>query len=203
MLRLVSRADNLAVSLDEIKDHIRRTDTDEDNALLDRFIRAGQNWVENFTGLALVDQTWDYYFDEFPDGVDPYGRYIKIPKPPLLEIIGAFYTDGTEAEFSDYLIDYGCDKTCGRIYLSSTGTWPTTDGARNGGRIRFRAGHVDTGDSPAASGEIPEDIKAAICIYVANLYENRESIIIGTTALTIPWSAEELLRMYRVENSLA
>jgi uncharacterized phiE125 gp8 family phage protein len=208
MLRLVERSSLSPVSLEEVSQHVRR-DTTDDDEILERKLSAAVTWAENFTGLALVDQTWDYYFDAFPgsNGVytpaiylDDWNRYINIPKPPLLEVLGVWGRDTTEIEFSGYLVDYANHP--GRIYLSSTGSWPTTDGAPNAGRIRYRAGYIDTGDSPQASGDIPEDIKAAICIYTSQLYEHRELYIPSGLSVKA-WGAEDLLRHYRVENSLA
>lgn len=199
MLRLVSRHTTPAVSLEEMVDHLRRTDTEEDDFIIERFVIAAERWVENFTGLALVDQTWDYYFDSYPASNI---RFINIPKPPLIEVEGVFYRDGSEATFSDYLIDYASHPS--RIFLSSSSSsWPTTDGALYAGRIRFRAGYVDESSSPPTQGEIPEDIKAAIQIYAATLYEQREIDDPAALSVRRPWGAEQLLRMYRVENSLA
>jgi len=93
----------------------------------------------------------------------------------------------------------------GRIYLSGTGTWPATlDTSQNAVRFRFRAGYLDEEGSPATSeGPVPEDIKVAVMIYAQTMYENREAVVIGTIVAPMPWSAENILRQYRVENSLA
>jgi len=194
MLRVISRSSEPAVSLEEIKDHLKRTDTEEDDALIERYTNAGTRWAENFLGLALADTTYDYYFS-YPDGVGSYGREILIPRGPLLEVSGVFYRDGGEGEFSGYLVDYEYP----RIFLSSSGSWPTVDSGANNGRIRFRAGFVDE-SSPGVVNSVPEDIKAAIQLYTAALYEVREANSQGFKA---PWGAEQLLRMYRIETSMA
>ena len=129
-----------------------------------------------------------------------------MPRPPLLEIEGVFYRDSAganqELDTSNYLVDYAGSP--GRVYLTTTGSWPDTDGTRNSGRIRFRSGYIDE-SSPTSEGDIPEDIIAAIQIYAANLYENRESFATGTAfnVAKFPWGVENLLRMYRVDTSLA
>lgn len=201
MLRLISRSSTLVLPVNEAVEHIRRTDTAEDDALIERYIKAATLWAENFTGRAFIDQTWDYTFDTFPMIVSGgvLGRGIRIPKPPLLEIEGVFARDISEVEFSSFLIDYATPS----IYLSSTGAWPNIDVSPNAVRIRFRAGYVDESGSPGPDGEVPEDIKAAIAIYTATLYENREYLVTGTVANVVPWGAEELLRMYRVVDSMA
>lgn len=201
MLRLISRSSTLVLPLNEAVEHIRRTDTTEDDALIERYIRAATAWAENFTGRAFIDQTWDYYTDTFPKIVSGsiVGRSIRIPKPPLIEIAGVFARDGSEVAFSSFVTDYATPS----IYLAATGSWPIIDIAPNAVRVRFRAGYVDESGSPAPDGAVPEDIKAAIAIYTATLYENREALVTGTVVNPISWSAEQLLRMYRVEDSMA
>jgi uncharacterized phiE125 gp8 family phage protein len=201
MLRLIESSSTLALSLEEARQHIRRTDTHEDDALIKLYVKAAQDWVEKWAGISLIEQTWDYYLDEFPDIVSGNigGRSIRIPKPPLLEIVGMFLNDGTE--ITDFSVDYSMPNP--RVYIEATGSWPTVTPAPNAIRIRFRSGYVDLSGSPGPDGKVPDAIKAAIAIYAATLFENRESLVTGTIASKVPWSAEELLRPYRVEDSMA
>lgn len=203
MLRLVERSNEPAISLDAMARHLKREDTTEDDEFIAECAAAATEKVENFTGLALVDQTWDYYFDEFPVSGDPWipttnwDKSIYLPKPPLIEIIGVFGRDTAEAAFTDYLVE-SPTHTPARIYLSSTGSWPSTDGAPNAGRIRFRAGYIDTAGSPIEEGDIPAAIKHGIKACAAILYGDRE--LQSPRAFEL---VEHLLRAYRVENSMA
>lgn len=194
MLKVIHRCSTPAVSLDEMVEHLKRTDTEEDDYLIERYTTAATRWAENFLGLALVETTFDHYFS-YPDGIDPHGRYVTIPRGPLLDVEGVFYRDGIESEFTGFLVDYEFP----RIFLPSTASWPSTDGSLNNGRIRFRAGFLDE-SSPGVINEVPEDIKAAIQLYTAALYEVREANSQGFRA---PWGAEQILRMYRLETSMA
>jgi hypothetical protein len=74
--------------------------------------------------------------------------------------------------------------------------WPGTIDAINSVRVRFRAGYQDTNSPPGVS--VPEDIRAGIKLFLGALYEQRESQVVGTTAMKLPWSAEQLLRQHRV-----
>jgi uncharacterized phiE125 gp8 family phage protein len=195
-LRLVSRSTSAAVGLEDFIEHVRRGDTTEDDRLLESYLKAATSWAENFTGLALIDQTWDYWTESFPTDNKP----LLLPKPPLLEVSGVFYTAGAEAQFTGFSVDYGMPA---RVYLPASGSWPTTDVTSNAVRVRFRAGYIDELGSPSNEGEIPEDIKIAIMMYASTMYENRETLVTGTIAQNLPWGAENLLRMYRVENSLS
>lgn len=194
MLRIVYRSTTPAVSLEEMVDHLRRSDTEEDDLLIERYTDAATRWAENFMGLSIVDTTWDYYFD-YPNGLGVHGREIIIPRGPLLEVESVHYRDSAEGEFASYLVDYEYP----RVYLGVNGNWPTVDSAASNGRIRFRAGFVDE-SSPGITNDVPEDIKAAIQLYTAALYEVREANSQGFRA---PWGAEQILRMYRIETSMA
>lgn len=202
MLKRVTYSDTLVVPLDEMVEHLRRGDTNEDDRYIVRCIRAATTHIENWCGISLVEQRWDYFFDGYPDGLDPYGRYIIIPRPPLLEIEGVFYRSSgtTFSEFGQYDIDYADSK----ILLMASGSWPNVEASKNSGRIRFRSGYIDE-SSPVSEGDVPEDLKAAIQIYAANLYENRESFAVGTAfnVAKFPWGVENIIRHYRVDTSLA
>lgn len=200
MLKLVSRSTTAAVSLTEMKMHLRREDTNEDDALIERYMRAATTYVENWTGLCLVDTTWDYFFD-YPDGIAPYGRFVTLPKGPLLEVEAVYYRETGEGEFTDYSVQYVDPPSRSRLFLLDSTSWPSVDSAFANGRVRFRAGFVDE-SSPSASlsNEVPEDIKAAIQLYVGSLYDRREETTQGSKA---PWGCEQLLRMWRVDNSMA
>lgn len=190
MLNRVTAPADSPVTLAEAKAHLHVDHSDEDT-LIQLLIEAATDYVDGpygFLGRALIDQTWDYYADAFPDGA------VYLPLPPLIEIEGVYYlSGGAEAEFTDYVLD----EATGRL----TGTWPTADDETNAVRIRFRAGYLDTSVSPATAN-VPASIRAAILIHVADLYENRESQVAGTVN-QLPWSAEQLLRRYRYHLALA
>lgn len=192
----------LPVSLFEAKQHVRAVDHDDDDALLKMYLRAAVNNAENFTGRAFTDRVLDYYLDNFPEENGP----IELPAPPLLEVYGVFYSNSApEQEYAadSYTVDVASRKA--RIGLNSGATWPTlvADDPMNVVRIRFRSGYIrDIEESPLVPN-VPEDIKAAILLQVGTLYANRESVVIGHNAETLPMAWEHLLRPYRVHLALA
>ncbi len=202
-LTLITTPANPVISLADAKLHLREVDDDQDT-LIALLVEASTKYAERYTGRAFIDQTWDYYLDEFPADDDG----IEIPLPPLIEVVGVFYTDtaGAEQEFAaaDYIVigAHGRDNRRARISLPATGTWPTPRVAESAVRIRFRAGYLDTANSPATD-DVDEDIKAAILLHLGSLYAHRETVIVGQTATQAPWGAEQLLRMKRVDLSMA
>lgn len=189
-IKLVTAAASLPLSVDEVKDHLRVQDNDEDT-LIALYLEAAVAYAESFMGRSLIDQTWDLYLDSFPTA-----SFIELPRQPILEVLQ--FDTGESPEFSDYTLD----PAGGRLYLSASGTWPTVVGVANVARIRYRAGYVDQSDSPEV-GEVPADILNALLLIIGTLYGIRETIIVGQTPVPVSWSAEQLLRRHRIETSMA
>lgn len=198
-LKLITAPANDPANLEEAKAHLNVTFSDDDD-LIEAMIAAATKHAEHFTGRAFIDQTWDFYLDAFPSG-----DTIEIPQPPLIEVGGVFYLDGNgdEQEFasSNYAVDDVSSP--GRLRLSTSASWPTIKDTLNAVRIRFRCGYLDLGNSPP-SDNVPEDIKKAILMEVGTLYMQRETVVVGQTAVTLPSAWEWLLRgSNRVERGMA
>lgn len=201
-LKLITPPANDPISLQEAKDHLRIAHSDDDD-LIEAFITAATKHVDGprgYLGRALIEQTWDYYADAFPLCNKP----LEIPLPPLLEIIGVFYLDssGGEQEFSAaaYTIDYASEPA--RLWLPSSGSWPSSVAKTNAVRVRFRAGYLDESVSPAVD-DVPADIRHAILLYIGSMYEYREQIVSSPTPGLLPWGAEQLLRNHRAHLGFA
>lgn len=194
-LKLISAAENYPVTLVEAKSHLR-VDFDNDDAMIELYIAAATAHAEAFLGRALVDQTWEATFDAFPD------NELQIPMPPLIEVISVTYDDAAGdaqvLDVSGYVVD---DQSEPAWLVPPNETWPTIFDGINAVRVRFRAGYVDNQASP--TGDVPYDIKAAILLYVGTLYANREHVVIGQTATTMPWACEQLLRPHGVHLGMA
>lgn len=193
-LVLVIAPTELPVELDRVKEHLR-VDHDDDDDLIGDYISAAVDDAEKFLGRALIDQTFDYFLDEFP------ADEIVLPLSPVIAVVGVFYQDnaGDEQEFTEFEADTASEPA--RVYLPSGGSWPTAATTLNAVRVRFRAGYLDTGVSPAVEN-VPPAVKAAILIGVAELYANREQVMVGQTVAHLP-SWERLLRRYRIALGMA
>lgn len=180
----------LAMNLDEVKDHLRVTG-DEENFLIQKYIKAAVDYVENYTGLRLMTQTWDYFLDNFPTG------QIKMPYAPLQSITSIKYYDSDNAQqtltvTTDYLVD--TTSKPGRIeYVSS---WPTTYAKNNAAEIRFVCGYT-------TRGLIPEGIQTALFLLIAHYYENRNAVMVSTGALNqsvLMMGANDILDDHKLYN---
>lgn len=150
------------VDLDEAKDHLR-VSTSDDNSKITGYITAARKFVEDQLGRALITQTWDFWEDEFPYGY----RALKLPRAPLQSVTSITYidSDGTEQTVSDSIYTVDADSDPGRVYLAYNQTWPTPRYQEKAIKIRYVAGYGDDPD------DIPGPIIEAIKLQIQILYE--------------------------------
>jgi uncharacterized phiE125 gp8 family phage protein len=166
----------LAVSVAEMKDHLR-LDTDDDDATVELCIRAATQKLEGEIGKQLLQATYDYYLDEFPESDDDI---IELPRPPLSSVTHVKYVNasGVETTMSS-TTDYEVITTVaadpfggyGHVRLRYNQCWPTTRDERDAVRIRFVAGYDN-------AGKIPDLARAAIKLQGTLFYEERSPIYI-------------------------
>lgn len=183
------------VTYAEMEYHMRLTtisgDLSEETTYVESLITTARTYIEEMLGRKLIYQTWEYYLDEFPSE-----DYIELPFPTLsgVNYIKYIDTDEDATEFSsdDYLVD--TDSTIGRVVLGYNKTYPTiTLSPKNPIQIRF-----DCGYSATASG-VPEPIKQAMKLMVADLYENRENVFAAPgLSIHILKTIDNLLGPYKV-----
>lgn len=195
--QLITGPSQEPITLEVAKAHLR-VDFSDDDTLIAALLKASRQSAERFMGRALISQVWDLYLDCFPSD----GSAIKLMPAPVIDVEGVFYGDDTpeaEMDAGGYILDRASAPA--RLCLASGGSWPSITPFANAVRIRFRAGYVDDEVSPE-SGEVPEDIKVAILLNLASLYVNRESVVIGQTAVQLPWGAEQLLLQHRIHTGM-
>jgi uncharacterized phiE125 gp8 family phage protein len=197
-LKLITPPPFEPLTLAEVKEYLRVDHADED-ATIARCFSAAVGYADGPDGFlqrALIDQEWELTLDAFPV------REIRIPLPPLLQIVNVFYDDAGGVQ---QILDpggYSVDRVNEPGWIVPVGNWPATFNGINAVRIRYRAGYIDASQSPNI-GDVPEDIKQALVLYASSLFDNRDVMVVGQTATAAPWSAEQLLRRRRVEVPLA
>ena len=175
------------LSTAEAKSHLR-VDISDDDSLIDAQVEAARNYAEAFCRRAFITQTLVLWLDAFPAG----NGEIILPRPPLQSVTSVSYTDvdGNAQTFasSKYIVDGKREPA--RITPAWNVDWPDTRAIVNAVSVTYVAGY-------GAASAVPEAIIRAIAFLVGHLYENRESVVIGTTASTVPQAVEYLLWPYR------
>lgn len=183
-LTIMTPATDEPITLVEAKQHCRVTNDVEDD-LLASFIAAAREYVEEFTRRILMPTTVRIGLDHFPGG------RLCLPHTPVQSITSIKYLDGAGVEqtFSpaNYVVDLGSFPPS--VSLAYGQSWPQTQSVANAVRIVYVAGYESAAAVPAA-------LKAAIKLYVADLYLNREAQ--SAARLEKNETAERLIWPYRV-----
>lgn len=146
------------VDLDEAKRSFRFQTTTEDT-LIDAWISAARQDLEEETGRQLITATWEYWLETFPEEAA-----IELPRAPLQSVISVTVA-GVEWDAANY---EALAPTSDRGQLVRlAGSWPTVTAGPGAVRIRYVAGY---GDAP---GDVPEILRATICALVARSHRYR------------------------------
>lgn len=187
--RVLTPADEieLAVSLDEAKEHLRIPVEDaSEDLLIDAQIRAAMEHVEKFTGQVLTPREMELPISGFP--VLP--ELIAIPREPVTGVSAIAYTDpdGVAAELAE--ADWRWSESAADVVMPALQTsWPAALAERGSVRLTFDAGY-EVGLAPAS-------LIAAVKLMLGHLYANREAVVTGTIATELPLAVQALCMPYR------
>jgi len=181
------------LDLEEVKKARRFSSTTLDT-LFDLWISAATQYYESETGWQLIDATYEYTLDAFPEQSE-----IELPHLPLLEIVSVKYdVGGVETTFdsSNYRMTpaEGVPTKRGRVSLLSGCSWPTADTQPAAVRVRYRAGF---GSTP---GSVPDLVKYALHTLVGHFHKYGEAVQDATTSLNeIPLGAKQVMLTARLQ----
>lgn len=161
------------VTLSEAKAQCR-VDTNDDDSYITSLIKASRRICEGYTHMSFYTQTWDMILDQAPPVIDLY-------QPPVQSVTSVYVTDdddGNETIVPSSIYRVDLIRQPGRLILKPGQSWPSHTRV-SGFRIRYVAGY----DDPA---KIPEDLKLAVKMLVAYLYDNP-----GNTRGTITFAGQQ------------
>lgn len=156
--------------------------------LITACIAAATEFTENLCG-PLVSKVYDGYLDEWPDSDT---LTIPMPRGTAITSIGYYPIDeltATTYAATNYLTDFV--SLYSRVKLKTASDWPSDELREiNAVVIRLTAGYAN-------AAAVPYELKAAIKLLAAHLYENREPVIIKDQPYTLPMGYESLIANYR------
>lgn len=167
------------IPLAEAKIHLRVDHTDEDGEI-GRKIRSARVYCEKISGLAFITRTLAGTLDGFPT---KNGGLLLLPHAPATELVSVKYYDVDGNEQTVDAADYEFDSWSKPARLRPTvgSAWPATETRFAAVEIQWKAGY---GDDPT---NVPEDIRSAMKLALGDLYEQRESIVLG---LNVNWTKQ-------------
>lgn len=173
-VRVITEPSVEPISLQEAKDHLRETGSDQDSVLL-ALIVAARQYAENYLRRSLVQQTLELTLDRFP------GRTIELPNPPVQSVTHVKYIDstGTLQTMDSTLYTLDSYRAPARLEPVWGQIWPYTRSDLNAVQIRYVAGYAPTSSPTDYRENVPAAVKAWMKARVAQLYEHREGIVVG------------------------
>ena len=188
-LRLSSAPTLTPVSVAEAKVHLRIDSSfTTDDTYIGTLIDVATLAAENYTNLALMEQTFVLDIDSFPD-------YFNLLKGTLrtLTVNSITYKDENNASQTLAASNYVADGSIkpARVYYTPDATIPSTFEIPNAVNVSFTLGFT-------AASQVPAPIKQAILLMIGTYYETRQTVS-DRTYKEIPQSAEYLLMPYRIQ----
>jgi len=196
-LRVLTPPDKAPISIEEAVSHLELTvptdyaEADLQQAKLELFINAAREAYEGTANLTVHQTVYEYCLPCFPDAA-----FIELPRAyPLVSVASITIKDSDEAEASwsssEWLADLKAKP--GRIMPRYGQTWPsTTLSPASPISIVYTAGLAASPEVEAA-----DDIKEAILMLVAAMYENREAEVLVDQGAAASALVQYGFRFYR------
>jgi uncharacterized phiE125 gp8 family phage protein len=161
------------IDLAMAKQHLEYEDDDRD-ALIQQYIDAAQAWVEDFTGKLLFRRT-------IPQRFPSNSASLRFHVGPSAEVESLKYLD---SDFAEQIIDPADYRVVGdRLYPVTTFPY-----ARHGIEAAVTAGY---------DGDVPAPLISAQLLLIGHWFANRETVVTGTIATSLPFGADALCAPYR------
>ena len=169
------------LELDEVKTHCR-VESDDEDGLLGALIVAAREFIENYTGLYLVQRA-------AIDAFDCFGADVTLTAWPVVSVTSVEYLDeGAGATFADYRVL--SSKRPARIFPNIGISWPSAERVPGSVIVNYIAG-FDV-------AEVPQALRQAMLLLISHWYDAREAVVIGSTVSELPFAVEALARPHRL-----
>ena len=185
---ITTPASSSVVELSEAKAQLV-VESDDDDILIQSFIESATDYAEQYTGLRFINQTVTYKLDSLPSSSEE----VEVPSHNASAVTAISYVDAADATQAEDLSDYYIDTDSMSTRIKPVSGWPSIRSTGyNNFTITITEGFGAEGD------DVPKAIKQAVLMTVAHYYRNRESTVVGTTAIELPLGVKSLLDKYRV-----
>jgi len=174
-----------------------RADFADDADLASTYIESARSDAESRTKRQFVTATLRLTLEAFPAG-----RYLEIPRPPLQSVTAVRYYDaaGTLQTLDPAVYHVSGAHPApvlteapmpGVVTLKAGASWPTTEDRPDAVEVEFVAGYGEPADVPAG-------IKHAMLLHVADSYDQRGTLIVGTVSSQLARTFARMLDRYEV-----
>lgn len=177
----------MVVSVDEAKAHLRILHNDDDTYITS-LIKAAQLTAEYYCNTDFTPCNWTYTCDLWSQTQKlPHGQWFKITKISYYDDNGSYLNWASTQWVPDM------DTIPNRITLAVNKTYPSLrDGVAN-----IVINLTSTGD--LYNNGYVEVAKQAVLIMLTDMYENRQSVVVGRIASSIPKTSQYLLDTLKIQ----
>jgi uncharacterized phiE125 gp8 family phage protein len=197
---VVTPPESQVVTAAQLADYLRIIDDDMQETLMNSYIVAATEYIEEKTQHTLQPTQYRYILDRFPyngrrDNPAMYGPcdgQLYLPRNPVVTI-DQFQIVNTDGDNFNLTLgfEYRSDtlSSPARLLPPRLGYWPVIDVATpNAVRVLFTAGYATA---------IPERAKLAVKFLAAHWYLNREPVT-DKAANTVPNTLDSMIRSLRI-----
>ncbi len=188
--KMVKAADALPISVADARAHLR-VKFSEDDDLIEAYIQAAVGVLDGWSGRlgrCLINQQWQQSFRGWPPD-----RIFHLPFPDVSSVIVNYLPEnGQNQEVSS---------DCYELLEGAAGSFVELNGSFSRPKLKpeavapvtltFTAGYGVSGD------KVPAAIRHALLMIVGHFYENREDVVVGTIATSLPQSSQILIAPFR------
>lgn len=199
------------VTAAELRTFLRETATGLPDAEADDFIAQARQEIEDFSGIAMIDQSWRLSLDRWPTQNEPwwdgvregsiselhgarYASEVRLPRYPLSSVDSVTVYDedsNSTAVTIGNVFDVDTAQHPGRITLQVGAVWPVALRANNAIEIVYTAGYG------AGASDVPAPLVRAVKQLAAYFYSHRGDACDAESALKVSGAAG-VLNTYRV-----
>lgn len=167
-----------------------RITTTAEDTLVDGGLAGAGELLQGYLSMSLVGQTWTLKADGFPEA----SAALDLPYGPVLSVTSVHYLNSANVRT---LLDPAQYELQGawpwsRLWPTHGSTWPGTLRRWNAVEVVYVAGWHATDVT-----KVPADLRSALLLAFGSLFANREDLVVGTTAVELPLSAQRLARPWR------
>jgi uncharacterized phiE125 gp8 family phage protein len=162
---------------DEVRPHIRESDTAEDGLLAEEYIPAAIAWCQAQRSEQFINATWQLRLPRWPGGLErePWplaGNDIVIERGPLVGVTSIAYLDtaGTSQTLASSVYTAVPTGAPPRIELAYGQSWPAVRDHGTPITITYVAGYG------TERADVPANIRQAVLKMVIGLFEHRGAL---------------------------
>ena len=184
--QVITAASTFPVSLTEAKSHLK-VDTSADDTYITSIIKAATQLSEEYTNRFFIDTVIEQTCSSFADL-----QTLFKSKVSAVASVKYYDSDNSSQTLNSAIYDVQLNYEPSQIQLADGKSFPSITKRNDAVVAKYTVGY-------GTASDVPEIIKQAILLTIANFYQNRNSVVVGRIATELPMNVKWLLDTYKVQ----